>query len=779
MSTAEANPYKVLGVERTADVRAIKKAYVALIRKFTPEAHPEEFKKIRAAYELLSDEDARARFDDGEKGYAEYGEDVAKRIADADEALGKQQPELAREILLELAGKAPETVVVREKLAFSFLNGGEHEQALAEFDFLAKKEPENARHHLHRALALNRLERQAEVEVALEEARRLDPKDARIALATCDYYAATGRSAEALAVVDATVPLLPPGSGPVFILVLRKVETCALEGNVSGADRAIEELEALVSKASDPELGGFVASQLGSVAAKLFGSSRASLANHLLRRCERFDAASKLLRPVASETVIATRDLPTELRAWLEDVARDETHPFALRGRGWFLPALAVLVSVGAWAAAYETLRAPDASFGVVDVLFTFFLLAVPIAFLLISGRWVLRLLSTPLRSLTTLHPLYVIHATPSRTRVFSLFALDDVKGVHQHTNGVYTGTQLTLIFGGPEERRSFTLSIRGKELAQRWLEMLSAVRARGLELLAEGALEAEPLVDVLPPGVLASLPTGERLSARELTKPLLLASAVAALLVPVVGWSNTRAAEDAAFGAAASKDTVAGYREYVAAHAGSRHAPLAKELLKARITKLADEIPFRSADPGRDALARAALHVREHGGAIVIEDLSETTLAKAHVERALGASGLSELVANDGDVRVKVSIRAKDGVSLARVPNADAVLPKPAVLGSLVLASAAGSAKSSPVAPAELTARAYEVEVTVEVPGDPPFVAKRETVPEKVTHATSARPEAAQRMLDARAMEAALDAVTDALGLLGPKARLASGSRP
>ncbi|MBO0723547.1 MAG: DnaJ domain-containing protein [Blastocatellia bacterium] len=47
------NPYKVLGVERTAGEAEIKKAYFRLLREHPPERDPEGFKQIRAAYEKL------------------------------------------------------------------------------------------------------------------------------------------------------------------------------------------------------------------------------------------------------------------------------------------------------------------------------------------------------------------------------------------------------------------------------------------------------------------------------------------------------------------------------------------------------------------------------------------------------------------------------------------------------------------------------------------------------------------------------------------------------
>jgi DnaJ-class molecular chaperone len=67
-----ADPYKTLGVARTASEADIKKAY----RKLAKELHPdrnkdnpkasERFSQVTNAYDLLSDKDKRARFDRGE-----------------------------------------------------------------------------------------------------------------------------------------------------------------------------------------------------------------------------------------------------------------------------------------------------------------------------------------------------------------------------------------------------------------------------------------------------------------------------------------------------------------------------------------------------------------------------------------------------------------------------------------------------------------------------------------------------------------------------------------
>ena len=70
MLAARPDPYATLGVSRRATAQEVKRAYRARARDTHPDKHrgdeaaaEERFREVAAAYELLSDARARARFD--------------------------------------------------------------------------------------------------------------------------------------------------------------------------------------------------------------------------------------------------------------------------------------------------------------------------------------------------------------------------------------------------------------------------------------------------------------------------------------------------------------------------------------------------------------------------------------------------------------------------------------------------------------------------------------------------------------------------------------------
>ena len=64
--------YEVLGVEKDADDRVLKKAYHKLALQFHPDKNaasdaPAKFRKVQEAYEILSDVDKRRAYDENRR----------------------------------------------------------------------------------------------------------------------------------------------------------------------------------------------------------------------------------------------------------------------------------------------------------------------------------------------------------------------------------------------------------------------------------------------------------------------------------------------------------------------------------------------------------------------------------------------------------------------------------------------------------------------------------------------------------------------------------------
>lgn len=76
------DPYKVLGVDCSADKDEIRKAYRKLARKYHPDSNQgnreaeEKFKEVNDAYTILSDERKRADYDRGVASQVKSSQDM-------------------------------------------------------------------------------------------------------------------------------------------------------------------------------------------------------------------------------------------------------------------------------------------------------------------------------------------------------------------------------------------------------------------------------------------------------------------------------------------------------------------------------------------------------------------------------------------------------------------------------------------------------------------------------------------------------------------------------
>ena len=110
MAEEKRDYYDVLGVSRSAGEDEIKKAYRKLAKKYHPDANPgdktaeDKFKEVNEAYEVLSDSQKRAQYDQFGHAAFEQGGAGAGGFCVSQRNTGKEDPGQRKPRLLVVHG---------------------------------------------------------------------------------------------------------------------------------------------------------------------------------------------------------------------------------------------------------------------------------------------------------------------------------------------------------------------------------------------------------------------------------------------------------------------------------------------------------------------------------------------------------------------------------------------------------------------------------------------------------------------------------------------------
>ncbi|MBK8251575.1 MAG: J domain-containing protein [Polyangiaceae bacterium] len=586
---APSNHYATLGVERTADARAIKKAYFALIRQYSPETHPDEFKKIRAAYEVLSDPAARDRYDEEAKGFGEYENEVAQALTTADELALAGQEEAAQSLLVDTINRHPDVVLLREKLAASYSRCKLHNQAIFVLDGLLQKAPDNARYHGLRGLASIALGQWPEAERSLWRARELAPEDEGIESALLNVLSRQRKLQVALKILDETAARLPLSSRGGLGVALRRIQILfECDEDVAGED-AIAELVEATQQHNDPDLSRQVAAELGGPAAVLFNAMKPNAANRIMEYCRKLWPDSRVYRNYPAKAERVTLDLPMDAQRWL---ARRECDPESptLRYPLWSRPLWIPVAIVGALLSAVALLYSVPWIPGRVGPWRPFafsiggavVIMGISVTICALAAHFIRAMIlakRTLVQNLMTVHPLYVIRASPLKTEFYPILRLQRTDGVHHSQNGTYTHTVINLYF----ETERLSLSVNNPNLAQGLLDHVVTMKVRALELLAGGYLEAEHEVDPVPPSLLEP-PSPVRSTAQERRRRWGTVAAVAVALWGGAMLLSYHYSDELEFRQAFHQNTPASYAAYLQNRPNGRFAVDAKRELDRQV---------------------------------------------------------------------------------------------------------------------------------------------------------------------------------------------------
>ncbi len=685
------NPYVVLQIPKSADDRAVKKAYFALIRRFPPEKDPVAFQRIRKAYEILADPVARKRYDAADPDFHEFGE-LGASLRAAQEAIRLGNEKDAEERLLLIVKEQPDLHVARGMLGALYFRTGEFAKALAELETLVAKEPEDPSHVVSLGHALEALERKDAALESFLRARAMREGDLDLALEVVDARLRREDFGTALEEARSLFEAHPTWGPSRLSLWLRR-----LEGLISlGTPNLLEEADRLVLEVTaqnDPELSRFVSTRVASLAGRLILAGARDSANALLARCERLNPESVAEHPYPVLASVPTEALPQASLEWLSEKAKSKDGDVVRRSR-WTLPALAILGAALVVAALVYFYFEEPGRWTAASVMGIAFGIAAAVFLSVFAARLFSIASKSPVGSFIAVHPLYALDVSPIRVKAFSLFHLQNIHLTRHSTNGIYTTTEVDIRF----HKKALKLHIRNEESAKTLAEFASHHHRRALELMLGGFLDVIPDADLIPKSLLLTrkqAPPWSRRRVIEIARSQLArrTAVAAAILFGIALFHRPRLAELSLWRSALRQGETEGPARYLAEYPNGRFAEMAKALGARKYEDAAGLLLDLCGLPASERKRAPALPLLEVLAALQATSQTRFPVHIADVadvpEGLADAPALERALAKAGNERRGAELIAGLASALFRAGLGEVVKPEPAAEAKLAQAAA------------------------------------------------------------------------------------------
>lgn len=245
MATPDASQtdfYDRLGVDRDASPEDIKHAYAAAVREYPPERHPEEFQRIREAFETLSDPESRTEYD------ATSDPAVEEALERGQEALQDEDYEEAEAAFKRALVLEPDAHFIRNLLGVTLLHKEANAEALDQFDQLTTEFPENHLYWAHRAAAEHRLEKWDPAERHYRRAIEIEPEEVSAYQGLATLLADRERFEEAEQLIERGIHADDVVDFEDITLFFELIKLRLQQGDIDGIQEVAERIESVLTE---------------------------------------------------------------------------------------------------------------------------------------------------------------------------------------------------------------------------------------------------------------------------------------------------------------------------------------------------------------------------------------------------------------------------------------------------------------------------------------------------------------------------------------------------
>lgn len=186
--------YEVLEINNDADYKEIKKAYARMVRKFPPETNPEEYNKIREAYEVLSSPDKKAEYD----AHSKYSVEIEKFLDSASISIDNEDYESAIRDYKKILLLEPNLNYVKNYLALAYGYNEQYDECINLLKELIEAYPDTAYYHYNIAHAYAFKDQNEEAIYHWIKTVELDPSYEDATKKLVDFYVKIDRLDDAI-----------------------------------------------------------------------------------------------------------------------------------------------------------------------------------------------------------------------------------------------------------------------------------------------------------------------------------------------------------------------------------------------------------------------------------------------------------------------------------------------------------------------------------------------------------------------------------------------------
>lgn len=286
--------YARLDVQPSASIDEIKQAYRRLLRQYPPERAPEEFKRIREAYETLTDPEARHEYDNQPDPI------IQRKLDRAFAAMSAENYRTAERLFKQVLIQQPDLGFARNHLGLCFLYQDRADEAVEQFERLMRTEPHAAYIFGNAGHAYLMADRLPDAERAFRYAIDLGAEDsAGFFVGLADVYVGQRRLGDAKRMLEDAIRADGRVDFEDLQYFMKLLEVHILDRDLEGTRSVVGRVERIVSDQDQAQYVAWKLASLGKDLVRMRGFQYAALFAAVAERLQEQDTNYSALRRIA------------------------------------------------------------------------------------------------------------------------------------------------------------------------------------------------------------------------------------------------------------------------------------------------------------------------------------------------------------------------------------------------------------------------------------------------------------------------------------------------